>query len=87
MFENPHKQHKINQVISLANEFLYETFLRPNDQPVNIDRVKYICCHFFGVKLPRGALNEPSLVKSKDFQIFAKEKILFRIYDVINQEN
>jgi hypothetical protein len=30
-FDNPHKNHKINQVISLANEFLQETFLRTND--------------------------------------------------------
>ena len=42
-FINPHQNHKINQVIGLANEFLQETFLRTNDQPVNVDRVKYIC--------------------------------------------
>ena len=29
--ENPHKNHKINQVINYANEFLQETFLRTND--------------------------------------------------------
>jgi hypothetical protein len=25
------KKHPINQVINLANEFIHETFLRPND--------------------------------------------------------
>jgi hypothetical protein len=28
LFENPHKNHKINQVITLANDFLQETFLQ-----------------------------------------------------------
>jgi hypothetical protein len=31
--------------------------------------------------------NDPQQVKNKDFQIAAKEKILLRLYDVINQEN
>jgi hypothetical protein len=69
MFENKHKNHKINQVINMANEFLQETFLRTNDQPLNVDRVRFICQTFFGVKLPRNFSLEPGAVKSKDFQI------------------
>jgi hypothetical protein len=69
LFENPHKNHKINQVITLANDFLQETFLRTNDQPVNTDKVKYICQTYFGIKLPRNFLAEPNVVKNKDFQV------------------
>jgi hypothetical protein len=64
---NPHHNHKINQVIGYANEFLQETFLRTNDQPVNVDRVKFICQTYFGIKLPRNFLAEPNVVKNKDF--------------------
>jgi hypothetical protein len=32
-------------------------------------------------------MNEPNSVKSKEFQILAKEKILHRLYEVINIEN
>lgn len=71
----------------MANEFLQETFLRTNDQPLNVDRVRFICQTFFGVKLPRNFSLEPGAVKSKDFQIQAKERILQRLYEVINQEN
>ena len=66
---------------------MIETFLRPNDQPVNVERVKHICQQFFGIKLPRNFMNEPNSVKSKEFQIAAKEKILHRLYEVINIEN
>lgn len=66
-FDNPHKHHKINQVIKMANEFLLETFLRPNDQPVNLDKVRYICQQYFGVKLPRNVMNDHGAVKNKEF--------------------
>jgi hypothetical protein len=60
----------------MANDFLQETFLRTNDLPVNVEKVRSICQTFFGIKLPRNFSIEPGSVKSKDFQIFAKEKIL-----------
>ena len=60
----------------MANEFLYETFLRSNNQPLNIERVRYVCQNFFGIKLPRNFSIDPGSVKNKEFQIFAKEKIL-----------
>lgn len=80
------KEHVINQVIRHSNEFIYETFIRPNDQQVNIDKIKTICS-YFNFRLPKNVIAEPQQVKSKEFQTFAKERMLQRLYEVINKEN
>ncbi|CDW72755.1 tubulin-tyrosine ligase family protein [Stylonychia lemnae] len=81
-----HSNHLINQVIRYSNEFILETFIRPNDQPPNLERIRSICI-YFGFKLPKNIISDPQQVKSKEFQIYAKERILQRLYDVINKEN
>ena len=80
------KDHPINVVLKKANEFINETFLKPNDNKIDLKKVQQLC-NFFKIAMPHRVANDLKKLKSREFQIGAKERILICLYETINKEN
>jgi hypothetical protein len=80
------REHAINVCFRKANEFITETFLKPCDNKIDLKKVQALC-NFFKISLPHRYNIEPKKLKSREFQIAAKERILIYIYETINKEN
>ena len=80
------KEHPINVVLRNANQFLNETFLKTSDRKIDMKKVQ-ILCNFFKIALPYRVNWDPIKLKSREFLMDAKERILICLYEVINKEN
>jgi hypothetical protein len=80
------KDHPINVVLRNSNAFLAETFLRHGDKKADLKKVQQLC-NFFKIALPYAVKWNSDMLKSKEFLLDAKERILILIYETINKEN
>jgi len=80
------KDHPINVVLRNANSFLGETFLRHGDKKTDLKKVQQLC-NFFKIALPYAVKWDQEKLKSREFLMDAKERILILIYETINKEN
>ena len=80
------RNHPINVCLRKANEFSQETFLKPNDKEIDLKKVQQLC-NFFKIAMPHRVSSDLKRLKSREFQIGAKERILISLYEIINKEN
>jgi hypothetical protein len=60
--------------------------LKPNDSKIDLKQVqKY--CNFFKIGLPYRVNWDPLKLKSKEFMMSAKERIINYFYEVVNKEH
>ena len=78
--------HPINVCMRKANEFIQETFLKPNDKEIDLKKVQQLC-NYFKIAMPHRVSNDLKRLKSREFQIGAKERILICLYETVNKEN
>ena len=80
------KDHPINVVLRRGNEFINETFLKSSDNKIDLKKVQALC-NFFRIALPYRVNWDQHKLKSREFLINAKERILICLYETINKEN
>lgn len=80
------RDHPINVCLRKANEFSQETFLKPNDKEIDLRKVQQLC-NYFKIAMPHRVSSDMKRLKSREFQIGAKERILICLYEIVNKEN
>ena len=73
-------------MIRKANEFITETFLKPNDSKIDLKKVQQLTI-YFKIGLPYRVSWEPLKLKNREFMMGSKERILTCLYECVNKEH
>ena len=76
-------RHPINSLIRQINKFIAQAFKHQN---TNIQEIAK-SARILGIPLPRNYAQDPGFLKSKEFQVLSKEKMLKRLYKTLNESN
>ena len=70
-------------MIRQINKFIAQAFKHQN---TNIQEIAK-SARILGIPLPRNYAQDPGFLKSKEFQVLSKEKMLKRLYKTLNESN
>ena len=76
-------KHPVNCVIRQINKFIAQAFKHQNTNIAEIAKSARI----LGIPLPRNYSKDAAFLKSKEFQVLSKEKLLKRLYKTLNESN